>query len=265
MRRSEPAIIVYGPPLAPPVELSRWLLDRLAIPYRFETAAAGLSAIRSRRERVPFELPLLYWNGVASGGLRAAFDRITGPIAKAHEVVVPPFDAARIDDMVANLFGPAVRTFYRHMLPRPDLLKPLATTAVPFLHWAVIRFAYPVWRRVMAQGLNLAKHDAAADVASLERCFVAVESKLADARFLDGDDLGITDLLFAVLASPVLLPQEHPVRLPPTDALPAQLRDLVIKFRKRGAGELAMRTYHFRMASVTVSENPTLRGRLDAR
>ena len=247
MMRGDTAIHLYGPPLAPPVELSRWLLNRLAIPYRFVTAAAGLSAIRSWREKVPFELPLLYWNGVASGGLRASFDRITGPIAKAHDVVVPPFDAAMVDELVADLFGPAVRTFYRHMLPRPDLLKSLATAGVPFLHRAVIRLAYPVWRWVMAKGLDLAKHDADADIARIEGCFAQVESRLANLRFLGGGEPGITDLVFSVLASPVILPQEHPVNMPQVDTLPAQLSGIITRFRQSRAGDLVLRTYGFRL------------------
>ncbi|WP_431281895.1 hypothetical protein ACQW02_21215 [Humitalea sp. 24SJ18S-53] len=241
--RADAAILLYGPPLAPPVELSRWLLDRLAIPYRFETAAAGLSAIRSRREKVPVELPLLTWNGEASGGLRAAFDRITGPIAAAHAVVVPGFDAEFVGQMVASLFGPAVRSFYRHMLPRPDLLKPLATAGVPVPHRVAIQLAYPAWRWVMAKGLNLASHAPDADVASIGDAFAQVEARLADARFLGGDQPGIDDLLFAVLASPVLLPPEHPVRLPPLDTLPAPLGALITRFRHSRAGELALRTY----------------------
>ena len=61
--RRPPVIQVYGPPLAPPVELSRWMLERLGIPYEFTPAAAGLSALRSWRCNVPIELPLLMVDG----------------------------------------------------------------------------------------------------------------------------------------------------------------------------------------------------------
>lgn len=241
--RNDTKIFVYGPPLAPPVELSRWLLDRFSIPHRFEAAAAGISAIRSTREKVSIEPPLLHWKGEASGGLRSSFDRVTGPIADAHFVTVPAFDTAIVTELMANLLGPAVRTFYRYMLPRPDLLKPLATAGLPFLHQIVIQLAYPGWRWVMAKGLKLAEHDTRADVAIIQRCFAEVESRLGDSRFLSGDHPGIDDLVFAALASPVLLPPEHPVRLPPVETLPEQLRAIITRFRLSSAGDLALRIY----------------------
>jgi hypothetical protein len=236
-------ILIYGPPLAPPVELSRWLLDHFAIPFQFETAAAGLSAIRSSRAKMPIELPLLYWNGQPSGGLKAAFDRIIGPIAAANAVTIPPFDFAFVDSLITQLFSPAIQTFYWSMLPRPDLLKPLATSGVPMLHKLAIYLAYPLWRRVMTNGLNLDRYDPTTVLAGIDSCFRQVEARLAGAQWLAGTAPGIEDMVFAALASPVLLPPGHPVTLPPIETFPEPLAGLVQRLRETGAGKLALRTY----------------------
>ena len=123
-----PVIQVYGPPLAPPIELSRWMLERLGIPYEFSPAAAGLSALRSWQRNVPIELPLLTVDGVPTGGLRPSYALITGPVAAAHGKPPLNVDPAFAEMVFSGLFGPGVRTFYWHMLPCPRVLSPMATT-----------------------------------------------------------------------------------------------------------------------------------------
>ena len=238
-----PAIQLYGPPLAPPVELSRWMLERLGIPYEFSPAAAGLSALRSWRCNVPIELPLLMVDGVPSGGVRQAFALITGPVAAAYGKPPPNVDAAFAEMLFADLFSAGVRTFYSHMLPCPTVLKPLATASVPMWHRLLIRYAYPLWRWMMQRGPKLDTHDQAQAAASIAKCFAVVERRMDGRAFIGGDAPSDEDVLFAVLSSPVLLPPGHPVKLPPLDAMPAELGQMVARLRDTAAGRLAIRTY----------------------
>jgi hypothetical protein len=160
------AIHVYGPAMAPPVEYTRWTLDRMAVPYRFERAAAGLSAFKSWRLRVPIELPLLMIDREPHGGFRAAYEELHGRIAGMSPRPEPRLDPVRVDDLMANAFGQAVRCFYRTMLGHPELLKPLATDQMPFLHRFFIERFYPVWRWMMTKGLKL---DATSPAPTLRR------------------------------------------------------------------------------------------------
>ncbi len=238
-----PVIHLYGPPLAPPVELSRWMLERLGIPYEFSPAAAGLSALRSWKCNVPIELPLLKVDGVPSGGVRQAYALITGPVAAAYGKSPPNFDPAFAETLFADLFGAGVRTFYWHMLPCPKVLKPMATASVPMWHRLVIRYAYPLWRWLMRRGLKLDNYDQAQAASSIAKCFALVERRMGGRAFMGGDAPSDEDVLFAALSSSVLLPPGHPVKLPPLDTMPAELRQMVARLRDTVAGRLAIRTY----------------------
>lgn len=239
---------VYGPPLAPPVEYTRWTLARMGIPYRFEPAAAGISAFRSWLNKVPIELPLILVDGQPHGSFRQAFALLHDVLnATAPNPQAKP-DPAFAEDLFSHLFSPGVRCFYATMLSTPQMLKPLATHGVPMLHRLIIKGAYPLWRSVMTKGLMLDTTDRAADKATMDAMFARVAERLGNASFLGGAAPGADDFLFAACASPVILPPGHPVTLPPVDTLPDPLRSTITAYRQTAAGQLALETYHCREA-----------------
>lgn len=239
-------IELYGPPLAPPVEYARWMLARMGYRLDFVASAAGLSAIRSARLKVPIEPPLLLLDGAPYGGFRTSLallhDRLS-PIAP-HPVAKP--DPTFTDDLFATLFGQAVRCFYRDMLQAPKVLKPMSTTGVPAWNRWVVTCAYPLWRRVLAGGLKLNSMDAASDDRSMQQAFARVASRLGDMPYLGGTAPGAEDFLFAVMASPIILPNGHPVPMPDLTALPPAFQVTVERFRALPAGQLAIRIYQHR-------------------
>ena len=241
-------IEVYGPPLAPPVEYTRWTLARMSIDFTFTPAAAGISAFRSRSNGVPIELPLILVDGKPYGGFRAAIALLHDVLNDKAAAPVPKPDPVLAEDFVAHLFGPSVRCFYATMLSAPALLKPLATHGVPALHRWTINGAFPLWRAVMKKGLGLDTIDRATDKAALDGVFARVAERLGTADFLGGDQPGTDDILFAACASPVILPPGHPVQLPPVDTLPEPLRSIIAGYRRTAAGLLAMRVYQHRAA-----------------
>lgn len=236
-------ICIYGPPLAPPVEYARWTLDRMGVPYRFERAAAGLSAFRSWRLGVPIELPLLTVDGKPHGGFRTAYEQMHGPIAAIAPRPEPMLNSAFVDDLMTHAFGPSVRSFYRVMLQHPGLLKPIATAGMPLSHRLFIDNLFSIWRWMMTGGLNLKRTFATSDLASIGGAFERVASRLNGGAFLGGDTPGGEDILFSVIASPIILPPDHPEPLPLVDHLPNPLRDQVRAFREMAAGQLVMRVY----------------------
>ncbi|MDQ4087753.1 MAG: hypothetical protein M3177_07070, partial [Pseudomonadota bacterium] len=248
MRRWEaPRITLIGPAMAPPVELHRWLLERRNIAHEYVRRAAGLHAFASRRHRVPIELPLILAPAGAVGGLRPSLEWLDASLS-ARERLFPGEDGRALADMLCvRLFGPSVKTFYHHMLRAPRALVPAAIAGTPLTDRLFVRLLRPIWIRMMRLGLGLDGFDAAAAEAEIDSVFTAVEARLtADRPYLAGTEPGDEDILFAVLASPVILPANHPATLPADETLPAPFRALVERFRARPAGDLARRVYEQR-------------------
>lgn len=248
MQKRPPMIEVYGPPLAPPVDHACWLLERMGLPFDFVPAAAALSAIRSSRLKVAIELPLILVDGAAHCGFRASFSLLHETLGSQAPNPQPKPDAALADSLFDDLFGQAVRCFYREMLGSPKLLKPLSTQGVPAWHRWVVHGLYPLWRWALAKGLKLDSSDAAADAQSMQRAFALIEAALGDKVFLGGSAPDSNDILFAVVASPVILPPGHPVPMPGLASLPAPFRAIVERYRAMPAGQLALRIYAARQA-----------------
>lgn len=241
-------IEVYGPALAPPVEYSRWMLERMGVSFCFEPAAAGISAFRSWREKVPIELPLILVDGKPHGSFRHAFALVHGTLNAGAQNPQSAPDPMLAEDLFGSLFTQAVRCFYRTMLGTPEILKPLASRDAPMLHQWIIKGVYPLWRSVMTKGLKLDTVDAMADLAAIDGAFARVSERLRDRAFLNGDVPGADDRFFAVVASPVILPPGHPVPLPAVETLPDPLRSIILANRATPAGQLALRTYDSRAA-----------------
>jgi hypothetical protein len=241
---------LYGPPLAPPVELSRWILSRRRCPHEFHTQAAALSAIRARWYGHSPELPLLLTGTRSIGNLRPSFAYVTGALPDAGDPNEQQFDRQFTAYLFDNLFSQAVRTFYFHMLPHPEMLKPLATSKVPRWHALFIHWFYGLWRDTMWKGLNLDAYDPPKISRDIAVVFDEVARRMpAGQRFFGGDTPNIEDIVFAVMASPVLLPPGHPVQLPDLSTLPPGLGDRVRELRGTPAGKIGLDIYAFRAAT----------------
>ena len=244
------AIEIYGPPLAPPVDYACWTLDRMGVSYTKAPGAAGISAIRSLRNNVPIEPPLILADGTAHGGFRNTLAFLHGSLnAKAPQPQPDP-NPALVEMIFKHLFGQAVRCFYRDMLRTPDTLVPMSTQGVPSWHRWAVTYAYPIWARVLTGGLRLDEVAPEKDMSDIELAFSRISDELGDRRFLAGDSPGSDDVFFAAVASPIILPPDHPVEMPDMSALPASFRGKVEAFRDTKAGALALRTYASRQVGT---------------
>lgn len=232
--------------MAPPVELQRWLLETRGIAHEFVARAPGLHAFASRRHGMPIELPLILTPAGPVGSLWSSIEWLE-EILPARESLFPdPGDRAFVQWLCAELFSPAVKSFYSRMLLAPRLLVPVTTVGTPWYDRLFVRLAFPVWRAMMRAGLGLNTFDPDDAAARIDAVFDRIDSELSGAPFLHGRSAGIRDLVFAVLASPIILPERHPVRLPSVGELPDGLRQLVVRCRARPAGVLALRMYEAR-------------------
>jgi glutathione S-transferase len=78
---------------------------------------------------------------------------------------------------------------------------------------------------------------------------------LADGRpFLCGARFTAADLSFACMASPVLLPPEYGIRLPPLEQAPPRAQEDVRRFRAHPAGQFALRLFREHRHAAAVRE-----------
>src|SRR5262245_48059201 len=261
----DPRVILIGTRLAPSVELMRWLFESRGIPYEEQVHAPAFHALQSWRRRVPIELPLVVRPEGAVGGLVAsvtAFDRL----CRNGETVFGDTreERARTQALFrlfeATLFRQAVPLHYFYMLEAPEQITPDAVDGAPAWERACVRFLYPLWRRVMRRGLKLDGFNPAAACAAIDEAFTEVERQLAKrGPFLAGAAPGGIDIVFAALASPVILPDRQGGKPPSLDALPTELKDSVLKYRARAAGKLALRIYEGRTPSPRQARRPRSR------
>lgn len=251
-----PRLSLIGPALAPPVDLSRWLLNDRAIPYQFVRRAPGLHAFESRRRGMPIELPLILTAAGPVGALKPSLEWLDEQLAARERLFRTPEDRAFVLGLCTDLFGDAVKSFYAPMLNSRRLLLASALEKVPWTDSLFVRLLYPVWRWMMRKGLDLDAFDPDAAAARIDSVFARVEAELGDRPFLHGDAPGIRDIVFAALASPVILPDHHPALLPPVAELPDGLRAIVERCRGRPAGALAMRVYARRAETRDFGKQP---------
>src|SRR5262245_25800571 len=261
----DPRVILIGTRLAPPVELMRWLFESRGIPYEEQVHAPAFHALQSWRRRVPIELPLVVRPEGAVGGLVASVTALDG-LCRDGETVFGDTqeERARTQGLLklfeAKLFRQAVPLYYFYMLEAPEQIIPGAVDGAPAWEKACVRFLFPLWRRAMRRGLKLDEFDPAAACAAIDEAFTEVERQLAQrGPFLAGAAPGGIDIVFAVLASPVILPDQHAAKTPNLDALPAELKDIVRKYRARDAGKLALRIYEGRTPSQDPARRPRTR------
>lgn len=257
-----PRTKLIGPPMAPPVELSRWLLESRNRPHEFVARAAGLHAFASLRHKQPVELPLILFPEGPLGGMLPSLDAIEDRLAP-HETLFPqPGDREFVWKLGAALFGPAVKTFYASMLPHPRVLAPRATAGVPWTDAVVVRLGYPGWESLMRRGLELDAFDITDAAAAIDDVFARVQAELGREAYLGGHAPSIRDVVFAVLASPVILPDGHPGSIPLLEELPEPFRAQVERLRATAAGKLAQRVYEHRPAIVDHGRVPADRPKL---
>ena len=107
-----------------------------------------------------------------------------------------------------------------------------------------MRRAYPLFAGLLTLLLRLNAQHSAQSLDLIRSTFSVVESRLAGGRpYLVGDRLSLSDLAFAVAASPVVLPPNYGGPIPSFDLMPAEVRSVVKEMRARPAGVFALRIY----------------------
>lgn len=234
-------------PLSHYCEKARWGLDRAALPYREEP-----------------HMPLLHRMATAGNGGTSVPILVHGHhrIADSTAILVHadascggdllyPRDAAsrrEVEALVVRFdteLGPHVRRWaYAYLLPDTKLLRDAWCNGVPRREACLFAVVLPIARRLVRSGyrVNSANGDRSLD--RIHDVFRYVDGLVRDERpFLAGDRFSAADLTFAALAAPALFPGGCRAALPALDAVPAAMREEVLRMRETDAGLFAAGLY----------------------
>ena len=115
---------------------------------------------------------------------------------------------------------------------------------VPAGERLAVRTINPLIRAMIRRALAIDEGGVARSTERLEAAYAEVESMLADGRpFLVGNRFTAADLTFAALAAPLVFPPQGAFRMPELAELPADVREVIERWRARPASEFALRIY----------------------
>lgn len=232
-------------------EKARWALDRTRIAYSEEGHAPLLhKRAVHRHSGKPGSVPVLVLDGdgvlddspliVRWADARATSDRKLLPSGGRERD-----EALALERHLDVDFAPHVRRFaYFHLLEDWVRTLELMGVATPRLEHALVRALFPVLQRIMRRAMRIDAEHSTRSRDKIHSVFDAISHRLADGRrYLMGDRFGAVDLTFASFASPLLLPEQHPLRrhtqLKALESIAAEARTLA----ETPAGLFALRMY----------------------
>ncbi len=216
-------------PISHYCEKARWALERAGIAYREEPHVQFAHVLASRRAGGKGTVPVLVTGG-----------RVIGESADIVAFAgLGAGDAALERALDAELGPEGRRWMYFHLLGRKDIARAYNNRGVPAWERHTFLLGYPVLSRLLGRLLAVGP-----DTTAVDRSFDAVAERLADGRrYLAGDAFTATDLTFASLAAPLVLPREYGVPLPGPDELPPAMAAAVRAYREHPAGAFALRVF----------------------
>jgi glutathione S-transferase len=231
-------------------EKARWALDRAGWRYTEDRHIPMLHYLVSFPTARQRTVPILVTPHGKIGDSTAILQFIDRSLPE--EVRLFPEEGralrAQVEELEAEFdrrLGPATRRLaYFRMLPHEQLFVDTITAGMGPFPRAAAKGLAPVLRVGLRRGLNLTEDGAARSLKRVEEIFDTVDKLLADGRaFLAGPRFTAADLTFASLAAPVLLPPGYGSWLPAFEDLPSDIASDLAPFRKRPAGEFALRLY----------------------
>ncbi len=227
-------------------EKARWALERCGIAYEEDGHLPIFHYLANRFAGAKRTVPV-----VISGGTRItdSTEIIAWADSQKPGTLLPENKAQReealaLEDELDNQLGPATRRWaYFHLLPRKDL-DHILTRGVPRWQKVALKVTRPIAVTMLKRGLKIDAAGAERSRAKIDEAFTLLSELLSDGRrYLVGDRFSVADLTFASLASPILLPREHPFGLPQPEEFPAAAREQIEAWRGTAAGSHALRIY----------------------
>lgn len=141
--------------------------------------------------------------------------------------------------------GPHARRWaYVHWLPHPELIRSLWLSGVPSIEAGLFPLMLPLVRRLVGVAYKTTPDGGRRSFERARGVFRQVDEHLRDGRrFLVGERFTAANLTFAAPAAPMLLPAECRAVHPALDAVPAAMREDVLRLRDTEAGRFALRLF----------------------
>jgi glutathione S-transferase len=222
-------------------EKARWALELCGVPYEEDGHLPLFHWVTNRRAGAGRTVPVV----VAGDKLIKDSTEIVA-WADAHKpgTLLGPPDALALEDDFDRELGPAARRWaYFYLLPQREL-DHVVTRGVPRWEARALRLVRPLAVRMLTKALNITPEAVERSRGTIAETFARVAELLRDGRrYLAGETFSVADLTFASLASPVLVPREHPFGLPQPEEFPVEAREQILAWRATPAGKFALKIY----------------------
>jgi len=233
-------------------EIARWVLDSKRILYKDEPHAPGLyiSVVNKLTgQKGNWNSPVLLTTDAliyTVPGIVQYLDQRTIPADR----LIPEIEPLHTDVLElyhkfsTELVGNLSEYIYSLILPSRRFAISLFTERVPLKEKLIFKIAYPMLRKALAKGLNLAGSTNEERLLAIRTVFKHVDSLLSDGRkYLVGDKLTLADISFASIAAPLIFPDQYGAVITKMNQIPDELRQVILKLRATNAGQFVLRLY----------------------
>ncbi len=226
-------------------EAARMLLGYYRHPYVEKDRLFGWVSLLTLLSGGYGRIPLVSGDGKAMSSPREIATRYDGADPLRRLIAAGSTDAETEWTRFNWTFGSDVAAVaYYHLLPRHALMIESFGAPVTAVGRTALPLVYPLLALAFRAALGLSEVNATAALARIRTVLDETDLRLADGRqFLNGDTLTLTDIAFASSIAPLMLPRPYAPRLPPFDAMPIVLRDIIALCRTRPCAALVGRIY----------------------
>ena len=247
-----PAILITIP-LSHYCEKARGALDRVGLPYREEPHAPLLHRLATQRNDGGTVPVLVHGSSrfIDSTAILVHADAVCGGDLLYPRDATLRSEVDALEEQFDTELGPHTRRWaYAHLLPDAKLLRWLWSRGVPRLESGLLPVVTPLASRLVRAAYKVTPEGAQRSLERVRGIFRQVDDRLGSLgnlgsgrQFLVGQHFTAADLTFAALAAPMLLPMECRAVQPTLDAVPAAMREEVLRLRDTDAGRFALRLF----------------------
>ncbi len=229
-------------------EAARMLLAHYRRPYVEKDRLFGWVSLLTLLHGGYGRIPLVSGDGKAMSSPREIAARFDALDPARRLVPTDPQGLAAAEAEWTRLnwtFGSDVAAIaYFHLLPERALMIESFGAPITATGRAALPIVYPLLAFMFRAALRLTEANAAAALDRVRGVLDATDTRIADGRtFLNGDTITLADIGIASSAAPLMLPSNYARQLPPYDAMPIVLRDIIAECRARPSAALVERVY----------------------
>jgi len=229
------------------VEKARWALDWLSLPYSEEPHIPPLHRLATARHGGR-SVPVLVHGArrfVDSTHILVHADSVCGGDRLYPQDPAQRREVEALEERFDEVLGPHTRRWaYAQLLPKTRLLRAMMSRGVPRVEASLLPLIMPIVIPAIRAVFRITPESAQRSLQHVFEIFQEVDNRLEDGRqFLVGERLTAADITFAALAAPALAPAGCRAAYPELDALPAAMREVVLRLRDSQAGRFALNLY----------------------